>query len=178
MTKLNHNRPFLRYLDNIRREMGIEARRTDTLSFKNASPSPTVGDVFPLTSSEASVAAGFLDAIENYLKVESTLIAAVKPGATKQSKAAAKLASRDRAEGMLKGAAMALSARMLLSGLEGRMNLLNLYRRLENEIKEEDYFLWEVVNDVAMHEAMQKLSALVDAHVLGSSLWADLTLFG
>lgn len=70
---------------------------------------------------------------------------------------------------MLKGAAMALSARMLLSGLEGRMNLLNLYRRLENEIKEEGCFLWEVVNDVAMHEAIQKLSTLVDAHVLGSS---------
>lgn len=49
------------------------------------------------------------------------------------------------------------------------MNLLNLYRRLENEIKEEGCFLWEVVNDVAMHEAIQKLSTLVDAHVLGSS---------
>ena len=85
MTKLNHNRPLLRYLDNVRREMGIDARRADTISLANPGSSPTGGDIYPLTSQEISVLTEFFNAIENYLKVESALITAVSPTASKKS---------------------------------------------------------------------------------------------
>jgi hypothetical protein len=139
--------------------MGIDARRADTISLANPGSSPTGGDIYPLTSQEISVLTEFFNAIENYLKVESALITAVSPTASKKSKTAAKGASRDTAAHQLKCASLALVTRMIQSGLNGRMNLLNLYKRLESEIKEDSMFLWEEINDVAMREAMGKITA-------------------
>jgi hypothetical protein len=167
MTKLNHNRPLLRYLDNIRREMAIDARRTDTLSFGDVQPSVSSvnSDIFPLTSAESIAVSEFFSAIEHYLDVESKLITGLKAGASKQAKSAAKQVSQNAAETRVKASAVVFSAQMVLSGLENRMNLFNLYRKLEKELREDAEFLWELVNDIAMKEAMQKITAVIDRHV-------------
>ncbi len=170
MTKLNHNRPLLRYFDNIRREMAIDARRTDTLSFGGAERSAHGAgcDIFPLSSAETEVVLGFFGSIEHYLDVEIALITAAGVGASKHEKSAARSVSRDEAENRVKSAAVALSARMLLSGLEGRMNLLNLYRQLESKLKADALYLWEFLNDQAMKEAMQQVSKVVESHAHGT----------
>lgn len=56
---------------------------------------------------------------------------------------------------------MAFAARMVLSGMDGRLNLLNLYKTLETEFSNDVPILWETINDMAMIEAMQKVAALV-----------------
>ncbi len=170
MTKLNHDRPVLRYLDNIRRELAIDARRTDTLSFGGAqsSASRSASDIFPLTSAESSAVSEFFSSIENYLDVESKLITALKSGASKQAKSAAKQVSQHTAENRLKASALVFSAKLVLSGLENRMNLLNLYKALEKELREDAWSLWELINDIAMKEAMQKINTVIGGHALAN----------
>jgi hypothetical protein len=172
MTKLNHDRPLLRYLDNIRREMAIDARRTDTLSFGDVQPSVSSvnSDIFPLTPAESIEVSEFFSAIEHYLDIESKVIVGLKAGASKQVKSAAKQVSQHAADTRLKASAVVFSAQMVLSGLENRMNLLNLYKRLEKELREDAKFLWELINDVAMKEAMQKITNVIERHVPANAL--------
>ncbi|MDH6186902.1 hypothetical protein [Polaromonas sp. CG_23.6] len=168
MTKLNHNRPLLRYLDNIRREIAVEASKADNLFRDTRASIPIAeGNIFPLNAIESAVFSRFFSAIKNHLDIEFTLIAAGIKGASRQSKLAAKQANPEAAEVQLKAAALAFSAQMFLSTLNGRMNLLNLYKTLEEEIKNSDFFLWKMINDVAMKDAMQEIAALVDKHTHG-----------
>lgn len=163
MTKLNRNRPLLRYLDNVRREMAIHARRTDTLLFGDSTsiaPRPK-SDIFPLTKAESDAISRFFEAIENLLDVEAVLVNALGRNATRQAKRAAREVNREAAEERLKGMATAFAAQMVLSGVDGRLNLLNLYKTMQTEYAEVAPFLWETINDIAMKEAMQKISALV-----------------
>lgn len=175
MTKLNHSRPLLRYLDNICREIAIEANKIDTLSENRRTSTPIAkNEIFPLNAAESAVFSKFFDAIKNYLGVEFSLITALGKGTSKQSKLAAKKVNQEAAEVQLmaaevqlKAAALAFSAQMFLSGLKGRMNLLNLYKTLGKEIKKSDFFLWKVINDVAMKDAMQEIAVVVDKHTRG-----------
>lgn len=168
MTKLNHNRPLLRYLDNIRREIAVEASKTDNLLKGTRALTPIAkDDIFPLNAAESAVFSRFFDAIKNYLDVEFTSIATGVRGASKQTKLAAKQTDPEAAEVQLKAAALSFCAQMFLSGLEDRMNLLNLYKTLMKAIKKDDFSLWKLINDVAMKDAMQEIATVVDNHTHG-----------
>lgn len=168
MTKLNHNRPLLRYLDNIRREIAVEASKTKTLFKDIRASTPTAkDDIFPLNAAESAVFVKFFSAIKGYIAVEAFLIAALVKRASKKSKLAVKQADPEAAEVQLKAAALSFCAQMFLSGLEGRMNLLNLYKTLMKEIKKSDFFLWKLINDAAVKDAMQEIATVVDKHTGG-----------
>ena len=165
MTKLNHTRPLLRYLDNIRREIAIEASKTDNLLEGTKALKPIAkDDIFPLNAAEAAVFSKFFSAIKSYIAVEASLIAPLLKRVSKKSKLTVKQADLEAAEVQLKAAALSFCAQMFLSGLEGRMNLLNLYETLMKEIKKGDFFLWKLINDIALKDAMEEIATVVDKH--------------
>ena len=151
--------------------MTIDARRVDIMSYRDVPPmeSSVNSDIFPLTPAESTIVSKFFNAIEHCLDVEFKLINALKPGASKQARSAAKQVSQDAAYKRLKASAVAFCAQMILSGLENRMNLLNLYSKLEKELRKEAKLLWELVNDFAMKEAMQKITTMIDRQVQASA---------
>jgi hypothetical protein len=106
---------------------------------------------------ESKVSSGLLTALENHVEAESLAIQAIAPGASKSIKARAKAASGDLADEHLQNAATAFAAQMALSLMDGRKNLANLYRRLEAELKNDSYFLWDHLNNHVMPRAISKI---------------------
>jgi len=156
MTKLNHSRPLLRYIDNIRREINIDTRRS------TSAPALCKEDegIFSLNSSEEVAVIIFLDSIEKYLEAESAIFEALAKDITKK----VKLVKRNNAEIDLKKTATIFLAHMFVAELKGRTGLTKFYKHIELEIKANNPFLWETINDIAMKEAVDKLSAFLTAN--------------
>jgi hypothetical protein len=166
MTKINHNRPSLKLLDNFRRELGIDARRTDTLSFGVATSSQNIhrSNIFPLSAEESKVTSRLFDAIEGYINIEEAIVAALNPKATKAGKTAGRLDRRKKAESELKSAGIAFCSCLVVSALQNRKNLQYLYLELKMGLTDEAPFLWEVINDVAMRAGAEAIQIVAKKH--------------
>lgn len=167
LTKLDHSRPFLRYIDSVRREIARQ-NRMPLSPFpdlaKRATPVSETA-IFPLTAMESKVSSRLLTALEDYIEAESLAIQAIAPGAAKSMKAKAKAASKDLADAHLQTAATAFAAQAVFSLMDGRRNLANLYSSLESELKSDSYFLWDHLNNQVMPEAIFKIDSATNHEV-------------
>lgn len=152
-------------MDNIRRELAINARRTDTLSFGTSADNSKTkeSNIFPLNQMESESAQALFDAIEHLMYVQERKIHALMRGATKNTKREAAKLSLSEAEKELGVAVTAFCAAMVISGVKGRRNLLNLYSELQIGLQETD--VWVYINNTLMIEAAQLISDVVDKHV-------------
>ena len=104
-----------------------------------------------------------LDAIEHLMYVQERKIHALMGGVTKNTKREAAKMSLYEAEKELKIAVTSFCAAMVISGIKGRRNLLNLYSELQIGLQETD--IWDYINNILMKEAAQLISDVVDKHV-------------
>ena len=152
-------------MDNLRRELSINARRTDTLSFGSVAGNLKAkeSNIFPLNQMESEPAQALFDAIEHLMYVQERKIHALMSGVTKNTKREAAKMSLREAEKELKVAVTAVCAAMVISGIKGRRNLLNLYSELQIGLQETD--IWDYINNILMKEAAQLISDVVNKHV-------------
>jgi hypothetical protein len=170
MTKLNHDRPLLKYLDSVKRQIALDAQREkEGLVWKNPvrTSAPREEQIFPLTKEEASAVSRFFKAIEKLLEAEAMLLASLEKKTARGGKVADRKVAQDAAENQLARAAKAFAARMISSAVDGRMNLFNLYKAMEKALKGTP-FLWDSINEVAMKSALQEIGQAMGVN-LGSS---------
>ena len=159
MTKLNHNRPLLRYIDSVKRQIALDAQRERDFEGRDAQASLTHprDSIFPLLRDEAGVVSLFFRAIEQYVEAESLVVAALASKSRAGAKVKEATQSRESAENQLVRAAAAFTAQTVLSALNGRMNLYNLYGKVKQGLSTDSPFLWDTINDFAMRSAMQEV---------------------
>lgn len=91
MSKINHSRPHLRFIDNLRRELAREASEISLPSDhaqgqKNRGTSNAVSGMPRLGPSAAKIAISLLDLLEQYYDNQSQLIKTISPKAAKSER--------------------------------------------------------------------------------------------
>ncbi len=162
MTKLKHSRPYLKYLDNLRRELQRDARRTDTLSFGTAAT--TSSALAQLDSSDAKHLLELLDALNEYLIAQhDTLCALAKKINSKRHTFSAARAKQKLAEEALLRVATKVAAIAFLGEMHGKGQMLKAYFDLAENMREVDESLWDTLHNFAMRTAIERLNNAIDS---------------
>jgi len=162
MTKLNHSRPHLKYIDNLRRELQRDARRTDTLSFgTDATASPALAQ---LDSSDAKHLLELLDALNEYLIAQNeTLSALAKKQNSKRLTFSTASATQKLAEEALLRVATKVAAIAVLGEMHGKRQMLKAYFELAEYMREVDESIWDTMHNFAMRTAIERLNNAIDS---------------
>lgn len=160
MTKLNYQRPELRYYDNIRREMRTQcvgatpgdyplsnyAEPRDALDGSQSSkPRMPV-----LTAKEERLALNLLDALQVHGEADAAFIQTLRPKKMRKGNSKNVRARMEKAESQLLEACREYCLELMISGINGRTNLGDFLRYLRATFAEHDDCgagsSWEVLN--------------------------------
>lgn len=174
MTKLNHDRPIFRYLDNVRREMRNAPAGTVPDDYGDVPITLVTGSGQPrnrqmplLNEVESEIAFGMIEALSVYVDAELAVIATLptrqRKGRGNKSKA---IAARNIAEKKL----VRSCARFLLQGMQskqlGREQIMTWYGWLHGTFVELGATgacsAWETLNDWAMKSASEQVDELIE----------------
>ena len=165
MTRLNFDRPYFRYIDNLRRELRRQADgrgpdvfvtglRPSVDSTRKSSDEPR------LSKWEAGLALNLLNALGSYIEASSDLISALAPGRKGGYKTARK--RRDEAETVLLSAAKRSVVQMVVSESQANSNFLMWYQELEHGFGNcGGEGAWDILNNFAMREAAEAVETML-----------------
>lgn len=173
MTKINHERPSLRYLDNIRRELKHMATGATTCDFLPSNYQEKVDAVLlaqenrpqmpSLTKNESNLALTLLEKLNAYIEASSAVIESLitrKKGRSETAKE-----QLDHAEKELLVACRKFCITLIITSNNGRDNLQDWYRYLKAAFDENNDAgsgsSWETLN-WAMEEASKPLIAAAE----------------
>jgi hypothetical protein len=167
MTKLNHNRPYLRFIDNLRRELKYMEAGSLPVGYGATPKSAAVNATgqkreITLCKAEAGLALDLLDALDAYIEASSEVVSALSPG-LKRGFGAAKKIQGEAEEKLLAIATKAL-AQMFLSKSGGDGNFLDWYSQLETRFDDEGgEMAWDILNNFAMKHAIVVIEKTLDS---------------
>lgn len=174
MTKLNHDRPIFRYLDNLRREMrnapagavpddygGVPITVITGTGKPRKAPMPRLTDV------EADIAFGMVEALSAYIDADLKVIQTFPTLKSKAKGNTAKaVTARNVAEKALVKACTMFLIQSLQSKQQGREQVINWYAWLGNAFEEQGdtgpCSAWETLNNWAMKSASEQFEKLID----------------
>jgi hypothetical protein len=167
MTKLNHNRPYLRFIDNLRRE--LKHMETGSLpAGYGATPKSAAAHAtgqtreIALCKAEAGLALDLLNALDAYVEASSDVVSTLSPGAKRRFGAAKKI--QCEAEEKLLAVATKTLAQMFLSKSSGDSNFLDWYSQLETRFDGEGgEMAWDILNNFAMKHAIVVIEKTLDS---------------
>lgn len=163
MTRLNHSRPYLRYIDNLRRELNLSARRTDTLSFGSSErKSERINTKYLLQ---------LLDALVAYSSAQLETLSLLARGRTsKRNTFSIATAKQKQAEELLLNAATKVASIMVIEQMHGRIQMQKAYSDLAEKIRNEEESAWELLNNFAMSTALERVSSAIDSFSANKSM--------
>lgn len=159
MTKLNHSRPYLKHIDNLRRELQREARRTDTLSFgKSAKKSESVN---------AKLLLHLLDAMSACSQAQlDALTILAKKGSSKKKDLSSAIVKKNLAQESLSNAATKVAALMVIEQINGKSEMQKAYSDFAEKIRKVDELLFEDLNEFVMTDAFERVCHAIDRAAL------------
>jgi hypothetical protein len=168
--KINHNRPYLRYIDNLRREIGRENRpsptwfnpdRIDSLGVAMRQPEtlPTyVIDFQKLPARQQEIAGCAIDAFGAYLNATSVVISKIM-GAKSKARKAAKDAQDEAHEEFVVAAAV-LVGTIIEDMAAGREGYWGWFHHFYDGLDSQSKMAWSEFSELLLKEGLPLYFAL------------------